>query len=83
MTQQQIPVHFIYGNIEYEVSYTLSGTMADVMARPLEVTGTGVPYSFDISHGSFIYHDLLTNDKNNTVFVSALTGFLNNNVSLP
>lgn len=83
MKQQQIPTHFTFGNIKYEVNYTITDTIADVTTRPVDIPGIGLPYVFDISNHSFIYHDLLSNDKSNTVFISALTTFLNNNVPLP
>lgn len=84
MTQQHIPEQFIYGNIVYEISYTIAGTTAEVVARPAAIPeSTGAPYSFDISHGAFIFHDrLAAEEENSTVFVSALTTFLNNHVTL-
>lgn len=83
MTHLQIPEHFTYGNIVYEVAYTIADNTADVITRPVEIPdSTGVPYSFDISNGAFIYHDRLADEKHNTVFISALTTFLNNHVAL-
>lgn len=81
MTHQQIPVPFEYGNILYKVSYTIVDNIADVVTQPVELPGTGIPYSFDISGKNFRYRDL-TGESKNTRLMDALTDFLTQHVAL-
>lgn len=81
MTQQQIPTRFTFGNIVYEVSYTISGNIADVVTRPVEIPGSGLPYTFDISKKTFEFRELVQ-VSHSTTFVNALTEFLNTNIHL-